>query len=393
MLLFWSLLAGCWDYREIGDELIVTGMGIAPGEEGKYKIFLEGATTSEFVQNKRMNVSKSSVFEADANTLASVLYKGNQGLPRHLDFTHLQLVAIDEALLRDGDLAVFDFLERSRDIRNILDVVAVKSGMVKDVLTTVYTDLTIPSFRLRDQINEFEKQWGGDRPMHMQEFIRLSSEVGQEPVLPMVQVINQTEESQSAEFSKKPELASYIWIAGTAFFKDGKMTGMLRDEQSRDFFVTQRSFLSTSYEVACGKDKYFNIYLNQRRKRIQVRYTSGNPRFDVHLSFSGRLDGIQCEDLNLSDPASYERVERLAEREVRKHVLGTIRKMQNEYGSDIYGFGNILRQSDYTRFKQVKDRWNEEFARADVTVSVDIELARSGVRGDSFLDAAKRKKE
>ncbi len=385
-----SILAGCWDYREIGDELIVTGMGIAPGKEEKYTIYIEVATTSEFVQNKRMNVSKSSVFEDDVNTLATILYKGNQGLPRHLDFTHLQLVAIDEALLRDGDLAVFDFLERSRDIRNILDVVAVKSGMVKDVLTTVYTDLTIPSYRIRDQIDQFEKQWGGDRPTHMQEFIRLTSEVGQEPVLPMLQVKNPTEESQTADFAKKQEPASYIWILGSAIFKDGKMTGILNAAESRDYFATQRSFLTTSYEVACGDDKYFNIFLNQRRKRIQVRYASGRPRLDVHLGFMARLDGIQCAGLTQSDPTTLDRVERMAEREVHKRVLGTIRKLQREYGSDIYGFGSLLRQTDYRWFKEVKDRWNKEFARADVTVTVDIGLVRSGVRSDSFLDAVEK---
>lgn len=66
--------------------------------------------------------------------------------------------------------------------------------------------------------------------------------------------------------------------------------------------------------------------------------------------------------------------------------------MQTKYKSDIFGFGEKLRISDYKKFKEVKDRWNEEFARADVEVEVRVNVQRSGMRGEPFTNRIKNKK-
>ncbi|OIK14620.1 hypothetical protein BIV60_11275 [Bacillus sp. MUM 116] len=70
---------------------------------------------------------------------------------------------------------------------------------------------------------------------------------------------------------------------------------------------------------------------------------------------------------------------------IGKNILSNIKKVQKEYQTDIFGFGEEMYRQDYQNFKKVQDHWDELFSYAIVKVHVKVQLRRSGIRTKSLL--------
>ncbi|OIQ54761.1 hypothetical protein MORE_11390 [Moorella thermoacetica] len=64
---------------------------------------------------------------------------------------------------------------------------------------------------------------------------------------------------------------------------------------------------------------------------------------------------------------------------IEERVLLALRKAQQEFQTDIFGFGEIMHRSNPRYWHQVQDHWNEEFPRARVQVQVELQLRRTGM--------------
>ncbi|WP_368737782.1 Ger(x)C family spore germination C-terminal domain-containing protein [Bacillus sp. EB106-08-02-XG196] len=60
-----------------------------------------------------------------------------------------------------------------------------------------------------------------------------------------------------------------------------------------------------------------------------------------------------------------------------------MKKLQQKYEADIFGFGEILYRQDYSNFKRIEKQWDEYFKDAIVNVDVDVKIRRSGIRTKS----------
>ncbi|KRF43633.1 Ger(x)C family spore germination C-terminal domain-containing protein [Paenibacillus sp. Soil787] len=65
------------------------------------------------------------------------------------------------------------------------------------------------------------------------------------------------------------------------------------------------------------------------------------------------------------------------------------KKVQVEYGSDIFGFGEDMYRQDTAAFKKVRQNWNEEFKRAVLKADVSIYIRRTGLKMKSYTDEIK----
>ncbi|MBC7324428.1 MAG: hypothetical protein H5T99_03830, partial [Moorella sp. (in: Bacteria)] len=72
-------------------------------------------------------------------------------------------------------------------------------------------------------------------------------------------------------------------------------------------------------------------------------------------------------------------IQEAVNRAVEERVQAAVRKAQRELRSDIFGFGEILHRSNTGYWRQVQDRWNEEFTRAKIQVEVNLYLNRLGM--------------
>ncbi|MCL5289823.1 MAG: Ger(x)C family spore germination C-terminal domain-containing protein, partial [Firmicutes bacterium] len=65
--------------------------------------------------------------------------------------------------------------------------------------------------------------------------------------------------------------------------------------------------------------------------------------------------------------------------EITKRAAVALKKAQRVYGVDIFGFGDAFHRKYKKDWRELKDRWDEEFARAEVNIAVEAHVREIGL--------------
>ncbi|RSK25946.1 Ger(x)C family spore germination protein [Bacillus sp. HMF5848] len=386
LLMSCLVLTGCWDKVELNDITLATGIAIEKGEKAKYKLTVESLNSPELTKDATGN-TPATTFSVEGNSVSELADKMNVGLTRRLIYSHTRLLVIDEALASEGLLSFLDFLERSGEFRNDFNIMIVKDAKASDVLKVTYPFQKSPSLKIHTQADTMLHEWGGDPKVRLTDFIEAIISDGKEPIAAAITIQGDPKKGQSIENNQKLDLDALVVFYGSAVFHNDTFVGYLNLEDTRNYLWTQDLY-HTSLSVPCNKSKENPLFIDVRvlhsSSRQEVEYKHERPYIKVRIVSEARLQGVQCGD-DITKIDTIKKYERFTEDYIKSEIARTIRKVQEEYGVDIFGFGETMNRQHYDEFQKVKETWNEEFKRAEIEVEVDMYLRRSGIRNRSFI--------
>lgn len=109
---------------------------------------------------------------------------------------------------------------------------------------------------------------------------------------------------------------------------------------------------------------------------------------DIKIQAEGNIGEVLCS-IDIMKPETIDELEKIYEKEVKGIITRTIETVQNEYKSDIFGFGEALHRSNPKEWEQMKDHWDEHFSDLIVNVQIDMKIRRTGTVNNSFLEKIK----
>ena len=171
-------------------------------------------------------------------------------------------------------------------------------------------------------------------------------------------------------------------------FKDDKLIGFLSVEDIRNYLWTQNQIKSTSLSVPCGEKRYAAIRVEDSNTKLKGHIKDGKPKIRVDIVLQGSIFGSTCKG-HMDDPETYKKIEEFTNQYVKDEVLKTIQTVKDDYGVDIFGFGEVVYRQDYKQFKKVEDHWDEVFKDAEIDVSVNTMIRRAGLRTKGVFDRMK----
>lgn len=390
IILFAILICtGCWDRTELNEVAIVTGIALDPGEDKKFRVTVGIVNSSQFTKQGGGDSAPVTIFSLEGNTLAELTNKMNVGVPRRLVYSHTRVLYISEEIARKGIISFLDFLERSGEFRNDFNILVAKGNKAESFIKINNPIEKIPSVKVQKQIDSFKEDWGGDPGVRLTDFISSIVSKGRAPVVNSVIIEGDVKKGEKIENNQSSEQAAKVLLNGLSVLKDGKLVGFLTLEETRDYFWTQE-LKSTSITMPChnhkgGKeDQFIDLRIYNSTTDVSAYYKNNRPVLEVEIHSEAELEGMQCPD-DMTKIDTYKKFEEKAGEFIKNNVVTTIKKVQDEYKTDIFGFGEALNRKHYKKFKEVENHWDEEFTRGDVKVSVDFYLRRSGTRNKSFL--------
>ena len=157
---FALLLTGCWDQRELSTITIVTGMAIDKGENGKFKLTIEGINATELYAQTAEGNSPSVVFSLEGETIAELAYKMNIGFSKNVIYSHMRIMVISKAIAESGMMEFLDAFERSRDLRDDFDIIIGKRRRSSRHLTGGYTFSKVFFFKINVTVGNSDESMG-----------------------------------------------------------------------------------------------------------------------------------------------------------------------------------------------------------------------------------------
>lgn len=388
------LLSGCWDKEELNDVSIITGIAIEKGENALYKLSIGSINSQELNKTSATGNTPSSVFSLEGNSVSELSNKMNIGLTRKQIYSHTRILVIDEKIAEEGLLEFLDFLERSGEFRNDFNILISKGVKASDILKIPYAVQKDPSLKIHQQAQSLLEEWGGDPRVRLTDFILSVVAPGRQPVASVVTIKGNSKKGSSVENNKMLDPVMVVFD-GIGVFKLDKLVGVLSMKDSRAYLWTE-DLKQTNLSVPCGQEgdagpKFNDIEIISTSTEKQTKYKQGKAQLVVKIMGEADLVGTHCA-YPLSKRSTFEKYEKQAEEFIEEEVKSTITKVQEEYGVDIFGFGETLNQSNHKVFKKIKADWDQYFKEADVKVEANIFLRRSGIRNDSFINELEKLK-
>jgi len=369
---------GCWDRTELEDLGVVNAVGIEQGSGGKIRVIVQTLNTAalsktgggrgvEFEKGYR-----NSVIEGD--TFADAINKLTTATATKRSFSHNNLFIISEDLARQrGVQDILDFLERDPQIRLDAWVIVGRGSLVNlfDVPGRISGSV---GGRLTD-ILKFRNESSTYAPLKLEEFIRLLESTCCQPYTAVVEIQPNasvpTDKGHGILDGNVPEPLNNTIINGTALFKQDKMVGWLNDTESKGLlWIRGEAKQGNITFQAPGKEpKKVTTKLIRTKSKLEPEIKDGQVYMTLKLEVESYLFDNQAR-ISPDKPEELSRVEEAQSKEVRRQVEAALKKAQEQYKVDVFGFGEAVHRKYPREWKQMEKNWPELFPNVPVKVQV-----------------------
>ncbi|WNS77459.1 Ger(x)C family spore germination protein [Bacillus sp. DTU_2020_1000418_1_SI_GHA_SEK_038] len=377
---FLIFVSGCWDRKELNDRAIWLATGWDVGEKENIRLSGQIVVPSKMQSQNGGGGGAKEYFTVSATgkNVNDALQNMQTKLSRESFPGHRRVVFFGEEFAKHGLKHQLDANTRGPDVSLRTDIFIVKGGTAIEALNLSYP-LEKPPAAATIKVHE---EIGGRGDTAFLSFLIAATSDGVRPTVPVVQI----GQSQVGDSSGKENASeSVLQIAGVAIFnKDLELIGYLNNLENRAMLWVMGILKKLTITVPI-KNGNASLIMTKIKSDIVPEISKDNKiKFIVKLTGEGALLENNT-DLNLIEPKNIKYMEKKFEERAQKKVQQVIKKVQEEYGTDIFGFGEAIHKKHPHLWKSLKKDWDMHFSDAIVSVKVNLRVKRIGMTGQSIL--------
>ncbi|MGG1677942.1 Ger(x)C family spore germination protein [Neobacillus sp. NRS-1170] len=365
------LLTGCWNRVEINDIAIVTAIGLDLVEGDKIRLSLQVALPSKLGPAVGgSNSGKSTIVISETGRTVSEAYRNIQGkLPRRIFFSQSRVLLVSEDLAKKGVSHIIDFHTRYAEPR-INSFIMFTKGRASKILKSM------PRFESAsaEEMKELAKQDLGMK-IYVRDFLNMLLTDGLEPFAPQFSL-------KPLEVKTKDKSGEIQALNGIAVFKKDKLAGWMDPVETRGLLWIRNEMKAGIITVNVPKEKgggYVSMEIVRAEAKLVPAIKHGTLRMTVKIT--SEFSVIENDSkLKLFETKIIEDIQEKVENEIKDRLQLVVNKAQNDFRSDIFGFGQtVYRKYPKQWNTRYKKNWEQEFAQLDVSIDSKAFIRRIGL--------------
>ncbi|HDR7795542.1 TPA: Ger(x)C family spore germination protein [Bacillus luti] len=371
-----SFLTGCWDRTELNDLAIELGWGLDKAKNKKIEISAQFIIPSKMGmgQSGRSDAGKAVFLESgigrDTHEAVQMM---QTKLSREIFRGHQRVILIGEKMAKNGLAPVLDAYSRNPDIRLRADALVVKGNTAKEFLKASIPLEGIPALGALKEHMQIEEL--GDTSLL--KFLIAGTSDGINPILPVIKL-------NTSNKKDKTEVKGFQIAGGAIFNNNLKLVGYLNiQEWLTTLWIVNRLSKQTITATTPKGNGSASLYMTKIDREIIPTIQGNKIKCDIVFSGEGAIQE-NSTNLDLTEPKNLVIVERMLEKQSEKQALQTIKKVQKQYGTDIFGFGEVIHQKYPSEWKGLKRNWDKKFRKIEVSVHANLTIRRIGLTGTSL---------
>lgn len=375
-------LSGCWSRRELNDIAIAVALGIDKAGHN-YQVTVQIVNPGEVASKKGGGGlgAPTTVYTESGETVLEALRSMTTKSPRKIYLAHLRMLVIGEELANEGIDKHLDFFSRDPEVRTDF-YMAVAEGVSAEKILRVYTipQEVIPANKMFKSLETADKYYAGAVTVTLHNFMTDTEREGRQPVLTRIVLTGEkdAQEVETKENVEKMKPISSLNFNGLAVFKEGKFAGWLNREESKGYNYIQGQVKSTVRSVSCPSDGKLVLETIRTVTKVKGKVVNGRPEIEMKVRTEDNVAGVEC-DIDLLKESTILELEEKEELKIKEDIENTIRKVQEKYKSDIFGFGEAIHRSNPEMWNLLKKDWDDrEFPDLKVHTEVDVKIHRLG---------------
>ncbi|REE91597.1 spore germination protein KC [Paenibacillus taihuensis] len=367
MLIFVSLLCGCWDRKELNDQLFDLAGGIDLDREKRecYLISAQMLIPAKAAEGQESSKSDYFLETSRGKNVYDAIQEMQKYLSRSMTRAHRGNLFIGEALARDGISEILDSYTRDPKSRIRTDLWIVKDGTALEIMKIKYPLEKMPAMAPI----KIHQAAGGEVGTSLVEYLIASRGEGSYPTLPVVKMVI------------KPELGiPTMTFYGRAVFSHGhKLLGYLDYDEShnRGWIV---GLIDSSVLTVEAPGPVTGFISNPKSKMQTTLLKSGSVKTEITIK--GQITVKENDSpLDLTDESNLMQLQRLFNQEINKEMMQLIHKVQKTLKADVLGIGETVYRQHPHYWKRNRDKWDSNFVDSEIIIHPKLEIKRIGLQG------------
>ena len=361
------LLTGCYNYRELNDLAIISGVSISKNEN-TYKI------TTEIINPKKEQDTSSGkepdyiIYEGTGSSMQEAIRSIVKESPQKLYGAHMEILIIDEETAKEGINDILDFFARDPEIRSEFYVLVGKNNKTLEVITPL---VNISSKNITNSLISTNTYLGTANLITYHQLIDEYINPYQEIALPSIEIKGNEQEGETNENIEKTTADANNFISTMTVFKNGKLLGYLNEEESLAFNLIMNNTNTVLIRNKYDEDKYIINELIDTKTSLKANVK----KKEIIISIKGTASISDLNyHINLESKKEIEKIQTKLNKTVEKMIKETIENTNNLYNSDIYGFKNLFYKTNPQEFKKLIKEIKEENFLTNINYKINSNI-------------------
>ncbi|MCF6137672.1 Ger(x)C family spore germination protein [Pseudalkalibacillus berkeleyi] len=373
------ILSGCWNSRELNELSITTGLGIDKVDD-QYLFTTQIINPGEVSKESNDERTTVTTTQETGDTLFEAWRKLTKTTSSKLYFSHVRVLVIGEELAEEGVSKILDVMLRDHEYRSDFFVLIAKDNKANDILSILTTMDQIPGDKLFQSLRSSSTAYGTTTEVQLDKFITDLVSTGKNLVVSGVFIVGDKEEGKYESKYKVINPEVYLKYGPLAVFKQDKLVEWMDDKESRGYNFSQGNIQSTLVNVPCiDGDGMVGVEIINTKAKISAEELNKQMQGSVNVKVNGNIMDSECKNPQaLNDPKYMNQFQEKMNDTIEKEISASIKKAQESYKSDVFGFGSALHRQHPKVWKEVELKWQDVFPDMMVNVKVDSAIHNTG---------------
>ncbi|SMC34633.1 Ger(x)C family spore germination protein [Papillibacter cinnamivorans] len=341
-------LSGCWDYKELDDESIVTGMAI-DYMDGYYHVTFDIADTQSAGKDK---TTKSKFIESDGKTVFDAVRNAINQYDRRLYFGDCSILVISKTVAESGIAPATDLMTRDAEARITTLPIISDQETAKAIIMQQGASNEISSYKIKNSLSAESRILSRVPMVTLYQANGMIASDGVSLALPLITL----NEQQCAQLN------------GMAIFHKDKMIGTMRIEDSSTFMYIKNKVKTGLFLVSVNSENP-NITLEIYQNSTKITPVIEQDRVTIKIETETTCALAEnLSDVYYDTPEKWAELANTASGQLEHSIGELVRDVQKNNEGDIFGFGSEINAKYPDDWDRIKGDWDARFK--DVTVEV-----------------------
>lgn len=373
-----SILSGCFDATELDELAIALLIGIDL-EDNKILITAEVIDIEYSSDSSGTGNVSVKYVQGTGNTILEALRDITLKFGHRIYGAHTKAIIFGEDIAKKGVMQYMDQLFRTRELRESAYVIVAKEDKAYEVMGISSGIEPIPANYIVTLIDSI-KYNPKTIDTNMMDFVKHYYHMGRHPVVAVLEArqkkgINHTENETGTE---NFELSSI----GSAVFKNDTLVGYLsgNDTKALNYILNnvKGGIITFPTPVDGNKTLFSSLSTIKVSTKNDVELKDGRLILKTKITITGFI-GEVGGNIDITNYANLEKMAQACSRTVEEGIKMTVKKVQKEFGFDIFGFGHVFHKKHTEQWRRIEGKWDEFFANADFQIEVITNIISSGL--------------
>lgn len=376
------LLTGCWNYYELNNLAICTGIAIDKTDD-KYEV-------TYLISNAKKNEVSAKEGEAGTTTYSGIgdtIQEAINDLQVKMPFEpysgHLVVGIISDEIAKEGLENILDYLARDTESRNFFYILLSKNVKAKNILEIISPLQTFPSQTIASDIETSSDNTSLIYEITYNDFIYTLLEQGINPVLNSVTILGDKESGTDTKELSNTIPSATIKIDTLGIFKDDKLLGWATMDESIGINLLSNNANNIYIKTKC-EDKYMMNYIENIKTKTDIDLE--NNKVKVNIKGNATILETNCK-LNLENPETIKNIEQNIKDELNRIIDESSYLVQKKYKTDVLGYGKIIHKKYPEKWKNIKNNWDEMFENLKIETELNIKIEEQGSLIETIKEA------